>query len=406
MHIHEFLAKELLSRRGVSIAAGRVAGSAADVEKLVRGMAPGRYVVKAQVQAGDRLASGGIRFVDDASQARIAAAAMLGKPLITRQTGPRGERVRWVYVEQAVTAIANLYVAVALDRAAGEIVVLGRATPVVDGEPTVIGDGGALRRLPVRIVDNQPVADFDDLARRIAPAGDDAEKLAALLRLLAAALIELDATLIEINPLAYTGDGRYVALDAKMTIDDNALFRHPDIGAWRDAVLQDDGDPGELASDRHNINYIGMDGDIGLVVNGAGLALATLDMLKDAGGRPANFMDVRTTATSLDVAFGFDLLLANPALRAVLLNVHGGGMQRCDTIVEGLAISMRRSDRRPPLVARLAGNNADFARDRLKAFGIQYTEGATIAEAVDRVVALGQASSGKVVLPIFAKNDA
>jgi len=390
MHIHEFLAKELLSRRGVSIATGRVAGSAADVEKLVQGRGPGRYVVKAQVQAGDRLAGGGIRFAESPAEARIAAAAMLGQPLVTRQTGPRGEKVRWVYVEEAVTALTNLYVAIALDPATGEIVALGSGTPVDDSEPNAISDRGQLERLRVRIVDNQPVADFGALARRIAPATADAEKLGALLQLLATAFVELDATLVEINPLAVTADGRYIAVDAKMTIDDNALFRHPEIGAWRDTVMQEDGDAGELASDRHNINYIGMDGDIGLVVNGAGLALATLDMLKAAGGRPANFMDVRTTATSLDVAFGFDLLLANPALRAVLLNVHGGGMQRCDTIVEGMAISMRRSGRRLPLVVRLAGNNAEFARDRLKTFGIQYIEGATIAEAVERVVAFGK----------------
>jgi succinyl-CoA synthetase beta subunit len=390
MHIHEFLAKELLSRRGVAIAAGHVAASANDVEKLVRGMPPGRYVVKAQVQAGDRLAGGGIRFAENPVEARSAAAAMLGRPLVTRQTGPRGERVGWVYVEEAVTALTNLYVAVALDRAAGEIVVLGSSTPVDDSEPTAVSDRGQLQRLPVRIVDNHAVAEFASLARRIAPPIADSEKLGALLQLLANALVELDATLIEINPLAFTADGRYVAVDAKMTIDDNALFRHPEIGTWRDTVMQEHGDPGEVASDRHNINYIGMDGDIGLVVNGAGLALATLDMLKDAGGRPANFMDVRTTATSLDIAFGFDLLLANPALRAVLLNVHGGGMQRCDTIVEGMAISMRRSGRRPPLVTRLAGNNAEFARERLKAFGINYTEGATIAEAVARAAALGK----------------
>jgi succinyl-CoA synthetase beta subunit len=390
MHIHEFLAKELLSRRGVSIATGRVAGSAADVEKLVQGRGPGRYVVKAQVQAGDRLAGGGIRFAESPAEARIAAAAMLGQPLVTRQTGPRGEKVRWVYVEEAVTALTNLYVAIALDPATGEIVALGSGTPVDDSEPNAISDRGQLERLRVRILDNQPVADFGALARRIAPATADAEKLGALLHLLATAFVELDATLVEINPLAVTADGRYIAVDAKMTIDDNALFRHPEISAWRDTVMQEDGDAGELASDRHNINYIGMDGDIGLVVNGAGLALATLDMLKAAGGRPANFMDVRTTATSLDVAFGFDLLLANPALRAVLLNVHGGGMQRCDTIVEGMAISMRRSGRRLPLVARLAGNNAEFARDRLKTFGIQYIEGATIAEAVERVVAFGK----------------
>ena len=390
MHIHEFLAKELLSPRGVPVAAGRVAASAQDVEKLVRGMAPGRYVVKAQVQAGDRLASGGIRFAASAAEARSAAAAMLGKSLITRQTGPRGEMVRWVYVEEAVTAVANLYVAIALDRATGEVVALGSGRPVDDSEPYAVRDSGDLQRLPIRIVNDRAVADFDALARQIAPHGVDATKLADLLRHLANALIELDATLVEINPLAVTADGQFVALDAKITIDDNALFRHREIAAWREAVMQEEGDPGELAIDRHNLNYIAMDGDIGLVVNGAGLALATLDMLSDAGGSPADFMDVRTTATSLDVAFGFDLLLANPRLRAVLLNVHGGGMQRCDTIVEGVAISMRRSGRRPPLVARLAGNNADFAREHLKAFGIQYTEGATMAEAVDRVMAISK----------------
>ncbi len=388
MHIHEFLAKELLARKGVSIAAGHVAATAGDVEKLARAMPPGRYVVKAQVQAGDRLANGGIRFATSPAEARAAAAAMLGRPLVTRQTGPRGERVRWVYVEQEVTALANLYVAIALDRAAGDIVVLGSAASVDDTNPGAVQERGELERRIVRIVSGRAVADFAALAKRIAPAGADVARLAALLQVLADALVDLDATLIEINPLAVIADGSYVAVDAKMTIDDNALFRHPDIAAWRETVMREGGDPDDIASDGHNINYLGMDGDIGVVANGAGLALATLDMLKDAGGRPANFMDVRTTATSLDVAFGFDLLLANPALRAVLLNVHGGGMQRCDTIVEGVAISMRRSGRRPPLVARLAGNNADFAHERLKAFGIELIEAATMAEAVEHAVKL------------------
>lgn len=390
MHIHEFLAKELLARRGVSVAAGRVAASPNDVEKFARGLAGSSYVVKAQVQAGDRLASGGIRFAQSPAEARAAAAGMLGKPLVTRQTGPRGELVRWVYVEEAVTAVASLYVAVALDRAAGEIVLLGSGAPVDEGDPTGVSDRGELRRLPLRIVDDRAVADFGSFARQIAPAGADVDALAGLLSRLADAAVELDATLVEINPLALTAGGGYVALDAKMTVDDNALFRHRELAAWRETVMQDEGDPGELASDRHNINYIAMDGNIGLVVNGAGLALATLDMLIEAGGRPANFMDVRTTASSLDVAFGFDLLLAKPGLRAVLLNVHGGGMQRCDTIVEGVAISMRRSGHRPPLIVRLAGNNAGFARERLKAFGIDYVEGATIAEAVNRAVTLAK----------------
>jgi succinyl-CoA synthetase beta subunit len=388
MHLHEFLAKELLSRRGVAIGAGRVAGSAEDVERAAQAMGRSRYAVKAQIHAGDRMAGGGIKFAGSAAEAQAAAAALLGRPLVTRQTGPRGEMVRWVYVEEAITALAQVYVAVAVDRAAGEIVILGSSAPVDDRAPAATRERGQLQRVPVRIAGNAAEGDFNTLARQIAPAIADAGKLADLLQVLANTLIELDATLIEINPLAYAADGRFIAVDAKMTIDDNALPRHPDLAALRQVDANVYGDPNEVAADRRHINYIAMDGNIGLVVNGAGLALATLDSLADAGGRAANFMDVRTTATSLDIAFAFGLVLANPAVRAVLLNVHGGGMQRCDTIVEGIAVAMRRSGRSLPLVVRLAGNNADFARDRLKSFGIKFVEGASIADAARRAAAI------------------
>jgi succinyl-CoA synthetase beta subunit len=388
MHMHEFLAKELLSRRGLPIAPGRVAGSAEAAGRAAAAMAPGRYAIKAQVLAGDRLAGGGIRFAQSPAEARAAAAAILGKPLITRQTGPRGEIVRWVYVEEAVDALTNLYAAAAVDRAAGEIVLLASKGPVDDGNPAAIRERGQLRRLPLRIEGNEVAGDFAGLAREIAPATAKVEKLASLLRLLANALIDLDASLIEINPLAFTADGRFIALDAKMTIDDNALARHADLAALRHTEVKLDGDPAEAEADRRQVNYLPLDGNIGVVVNGAGLALATLDALADAGGRPANFMDVRTTATSLDIAFAFGLVLANKAVRAVFLNVHGGGMQSCDTIAEGVGIAMRRRERVLPLVVRLAGNNADFARHRLKNFGIRFVEGATIAEAARLAVAM------------------
>jgi succinyl-CoA synthetase beta subunit len=387
MHLHEFLAKELLSRRGVAIAMGRVAGSPEDAERVAQAMSKARYAVKAQVLAGDRLGGGGIKFAENPAKVRAAAAAMLGRPLITRQTGPRGETVRWVYVEEAITPLANLYVAAALDRAAGEIVLLGSSAPVDDSDPTGVRDRGQLKRVPLRIVGQTATGDFANLARDIAPATADVGELAKLLRLLANTLIELDATLIEINPLTLTADGRFIAVDAKMTVDDNALLRHPDLAALRQADANVDGDPEEIAADRRHINYIALDGDIGVVVNGAGLALATLDSLADAGGRPANFMDVRTTATTLDIAFAFGLVLSNRAVRAVLVNVHGGGMQRCDTIAEGIGIAMRRSGRTLPLIVRLAGNNADFARQRLKSFGIGFVEGASIADAARRAVA-------------------
>lgn len=388
MHVHEFLAKELLARRGVLIAPGRVASTAEEAESAVRGKPQGRHAVKAQVRAGDRLASGGIRFAENPADIRAAAAALLGSTLVTRQTGPRGEIVRWVYVEEAVDTLTNLYVAIVLDRAAQEIVLLGSMSLVDDNAPTAVQDRGELHRLPIRIADDQASADFAGFARRIAPANANASKLAQLLQSLANTFIELDAILIEINPLGITADGRFIAIDAKMTVDDNALFRHPDLAALRRTDAGVDSDSTEQMADRRHINYVGLDGNIGVVVNGAGLALATLDCLVEAGGRPANFMDVRTTATSLDIAFAFDLVLANPKVRAVFLNVHGGGMQRCDTIVEGMAVAMRRSGRVLPLVVRLAGNNADFARDRLKSFGIGFIEGATIADAAKRVVAV------------------
>jgi succinyl-CoA synthetase beta subunit len=387
MHLHEFLAKELLARRGVATPAGRVAGSADDAERAARSVGGTRHAVKAQVLAGDRMAGGGIRFAGSPAEARAAAAAMLGKPLVTRQTGPRGEIVRWVYVEEEVTALTNLYVAAALDRAAGEVVLLGSSQTVDESDPAAHRRSGRLKRLALRIDGNRASGDFASLAASIAPATADKAALADLLQRLADMLVELDATLIEINPLAFTADGRFIAVDAKMTVDDNALSRHPDLAALRQADANVDGDPLEIAADRRHINYLAMDGDIGVVVNGAGLALATLDAIADAGGRPANFMDVRTTATSLDIAFAFGLVLANKAVRAVLINVHGGGMQRCDTIAEGIGIAMRKSGRRLPVVVRLAGNNADFARDRLRSFGIGFVEAASIADAAQRCVA-------------------
>lgn len=388
MHLHEFLAKELLSRRGVITPAGRVAGNAEDAERAARSLGGARHAVKAQILAGDRLASGGIRFAASPAEARSAATALLGKPLVTSQTGPRGEIVRWVYVEEAVTALANLYVAAALDRAAGEIVLLGSSETVNDREPAAHRSGGRLKRAALRIDGDRAMGDYASLAKAIAPATADATALADLLQCLANMLIEFDATLIEINPLAFTADGRFIAVDAKMTVDDNALSRHPDLAALRQADANVDGDPVEIAADRRHINYLALDGDIGVVVNGAGLALATLDSIADAGGRPANFMDVRTTATSLDIAFAFGLVLANKAVRAVLINVHGGGMQRCDTIAEGIGIAMRRSGRRVPMVVRLAGNNADFARDRLRSFGVPFVEASSIADGAQRCVTM------------------
>ena len=249
-----------------------------------------------------------------------------------------------------------------------------------------------------------PTGDFLGAAHAIGLSGTIAEKAADLFTKMTRVAIELDATLVEINPLAITTDGRLITLDAKVTVDANALFRHPALSALGAQIQIDDGDPKELAADRHQINYQRMDGNIGTVCNGAGLALATLDMLIDSGGTPANFMDIRTTASSLDIAYGLGVILDNPQVRVILINIHGGGMQRCDTVAEGVAVALRRADgggtakpsnvkRQPPLVVRFAGNNADFARVRLKGAGVAFEEAHDLEDAISRTVAIAKRCS-------------
>jgi succinyl-CoA synthetase beta subunit len=238
------------------------------------------------------------------------------------------------------------------------------------------------------IRDGTADGDFQDLAARIGLTGAAASAAQELFGRLTTAFVQLDASLLEINPLALVNGDRLVALDAKLAIDDNALFRHADLRGLRDFTVRDESDPMELEAQHHQINYIRMDGDIGVLVNGAGLALATLDMLCDAGGRPANFMDVRTTATSLDIAQGFQLILENPAVRAILVNVHGGGMQACDTIAEGIGIAVRHCPGRDvPIVISMAGNHADFARTVLQNTGVHYIAGTSAWDAVQKAVA-------------------
>ena len=388
MELLEFQAKELLTRFDIAVPRGRVVDSPSDAQRIASRLGFARFAVKAQVFAGNRGAAGGVRFAASPEGVRATSELLLGSRLVTTQTGPRGETVRWVYIEEAIDALRSLYVAVLLDRDAGELVLLASEAGGVDFEARAALDPALVVRERLVLAHDHGQTDFVRVAAQVGLDGAVAAEAGRLLSSLARLAATLDATLIEINPLALTVERRLIALDAKLTIDDNALFRHPALAALRAANQVEEGDPEELAADRHQLNYQKMDGNIGVVVNGAGLALATLDMIADAGGRPSNFMDIRTTATSIDVAYGFELILANPNVRAVLLNVHGGGMQRCDTIAEGVGIAMRRTGRNPPLVVRLAGNNAEFARTRLQSYGIRFEEGADMQDAVSRAVVL------------------
>lgn len=390
MELLEFQAKELLARFNIAVPRGRVADSPADAQRIASRLGFARFAIKAQVFAGNRGAAGGVLFAASPEGVRATAEMLLGRRLVTTQTGPQGETVRWIYIEEAIEALRSLYVSVLLDREAGEFVLLASEAGGVDLESRAALDPELIVRERLVLARDRAEGELLRTAERIGLKGAVAAQAARLFANLARLAATLDATLVEVNPLALTADGRLVALDAKLAIDDSALFRHPALAALRAAIQVEEGDPQELAADRHQLNYQKMDGTIGVVVNGAGLALATLDMIVEAGGRPSNFMDIRTTASSIDVAYGFELILGNPNVRVVLLNVHGGGMQRCDTIAEGVGIAIRRTGRSLPLVVRLAGNNAEFARTRLQSYGIRFEEGADMHDAVTRAVALSR----------------
>ncbi|MBX9926006.1 MAG: ADP-forming succinate--CoA ligase subunit beta [Hyphomicrobiaceae bacterium] len=388
MNLYEFQAKELISRFGIEIPRGRVAASAEDAERLARRLAFKRFAIKAQIHGGGRGAAGGIKFANTPEEARRLTADLMSRPLVTSQTRASGEKVRWVYVEEAFTIEREIYAAVVVDRARGQLALLVAAEGGEDIEEREALEPGLIKRFPLDVTSSPPSGDFAAAAAAAGLTGGSAARVAELFSAMARVSSELDAMLVEVNPLALTDDGRAVALDAKLTVDDNALFRHPALSALRSQIQIEEGDPKELAADRHQINYQKMDGNIGVVVNGAGLALATLDMLIDAGGRPANFMDIRTTATSLDIAYGIEVIVDNPLTHAVLINVHGGGMQRCDDVAEGVAIAMRRARRSVPFVVRFAGNNADFARVRLKSAGVAFEDAGDMADAVAKAVSI------------------
>jgi succinyl-CoA synthetase beta subunit len=384
MEIQEFQAKTLLARYAVACPTGVVATSADEAERAARQLGAASVMVKAQVLAGDRASAGGIHVARSPELGRAAAAALLGRRLVTDQTGPAGETVKRVLVEAGISSVRDLYLAVMVDPASGALLLIAgncggsgiedRATGAF--ETLLLGSRGELHP-----------GDIAGLCRRLGLADREIESCRDVIGKLHRAFIELDASLIEINPLALTQSGEAVALDAKIVLDDNALFRHPDLAELRD---QDEIDQVELSAQRHQLNFMQLDGDIGVVVNGAGLALATLDMVREAGGRPANFMDIRTTAKSLDIAHGIGLVLDNPRAKVLLLNVYGGGMQPCDTIIEGLGIAVRRKGRVLPVVLRFTGNNEDLARLRLANFNLPATECTDMWQAVTCAVAMAK----------------
>jgi succinyl-CoA synthetase beta subunit len=381
MNIHEYQAKGLLRDYGVPVPDGGVAYTPGEAQRVAERLGGGGFAVKAQILAGARGPAGGVRLVRGPEAVRECAAAMLGSSLRTRQTGGEPVTVDRVYVERAEQPARELYLGAVVDWSSARVTLLASAE---GGSRIEESDS----RAPVERLSVDPSRGLvlDEAAALAAAMGLDGEPAAAAVRAMGGvydAFVALDATLVELNPLVVTDDGRLLALDAKMSFDDNALFRQRRITDLRDQEA-----PGTLERARHGYNYIKLDGDIGCLVNGAGLAMATMDMLRHAGGRPANFLDVPPSASREQMTAAFRTVLADPDVSVVLVNVVGGGITRCDVAAEALASAVRAAGRSLPMVVRFEGTNRDLARGALRDLGVSFERADSLGGAVERAVAL------------------
>jgi succinyl-CoA synthetase beta subunit len=383
MNIHEYQAKELLAKFGVSVLPGRVAYTAAEAVAAAQALGGSLWAVKAQIHAGGRGKAGGVKIARSADEVAAAAKALIGATLVTHQTGPEGRQVKRVYVEAGCDIARELYLALSIDRGLGRITLIGAAEGGVEIEELAARSPDKIEKLAV-----DPATGFEPFhGRRLGFAfGLSTAQTTALVGFVGAlyrAFVELDAALLEINPLVVTGAGDLVALDAKLSFDDNALFRHPDVEALRD---EDEEDPIEFEAGKHALNYVKLDGNIGCMVNGAGLAMATMDIIKLYGGSPANFLDVGGGATKERVTVAFKLILADPNVEAILVNIFGGIM-RCDVIAEGIVSAAREVNLHVPLVVRLEGTNVELGRRILSQSGLPLLAAENFEDAAQKVVA-------------------
>ncbi len=383
MDIHEYQAKELLSGFGVAIPRGGVAYSPEQAVYRAEEIGGDKWVVKAQIHSGARGKAGGIRLCSSEDQVRQAAKDLLGKTLVTVQTGPEGRPVHRLYVEGAVPVEREIYLGLVLDRKSERVIVVMSPHGGMGIEEIAQSQPESILREVV-----EPAVGMQAFQARELAFGLDLEAGAvrgAVKSIQGAyrAFRDLDAMMVEINPLVVTRDGAVLALDAKMTFDDNALFRRPHVRELRDYAQED---PREAQASEHGLNYVALDGDIGCIINGAGLAMATMDMIKHAGGRPANFLDVGGGASPERIAAAFRLVLLDPKIRAVLVNIFAG-INRCDWVAQGIVQAMRERPLEVPLVVRLAGTNLEEGRRILRESGLPILDADTLAEAAQRVVA-------------------
>ena len=380
MKVHEYQAKSLLQKFGVTIPRGEVTDNPDEARDIAKRLG-GRCVVKAQIHAGGRGKGGGVKVATDADDAYALAKRILGMTLVTHQTGPEGKVVRKVLIEEALDIDRELYLGITLDRGIAKPVVMVSKSGGMEIEEVAASDPRAIVREPV----DPSLSMFPFQARKLAFAlglsGETHRKALRFLPALFRAYVETDASLAEINPLVVTRSGDVLALDAKMNFDDNALFRHPEIKEMRDVTEED---PLEVEASKFGLNYIKLDGNVGCMVNGAGLAMGTMDIIKLYGGEPANFLDVGGGASEEQVKNAFRIILSDKNVRAVLINIFGGIM-RCDIIANGVVAAVKEMGLEIPVVVRLEGTNVDEGKRILRESGLKITPAENLADAAEKV---------------------
>ena len=383
MKIHEYQGKEILKKYGVTVPRGIPCMSVDEAVKAAETLGGPVWVVKAQIHAGGRGKGGGVKVAKSIDQVREYANQIMGMQLITHQTGPEGQKVRRLLIEEGADIKKELYVSMVTDRVSQRVVLMASSEGGMDIEEVADKHPELIHKVEIDPATGLKDKEADDIAAKIGVPAASIPDARALLQGLYKAYWDTDASLAEINPLILTGDGKVIALDAKFNFDANALFRHPEIMAYRDL---DEEDPAEVEASKFDLAYISLDGNIGCLVNGAGLAMATMDTIKLFDGEPANFLDVGGGATAEKVTEAFKIMLKNPHLQAILVNIFGGIM-RCDVIAEGVITASRAVSLKVPLVVRMKGTNEDIGKKMLADSGLPIISADTMEEAAQKVVA-------------------
>ena len=384
MKIHEYQAKAILARHGVPVPRGEVAFSAQDVSEISRRMGSGVVVVKAQIHAGGRGKAGGVKVVKSADDAEAVAKDLLGRTLVTYQTGPEGQKVSRLLVEEGLAIDRELYLGLVVDRSTQRIVLMVSKEGGVEIEQVAAKTPEKIHKVFINPAVGLQPFQAQQMAFAVGLTGDSVKKGVKMMLALYQAFIATDASILEINPLIVTKSGDLLALDAKINFDDNALFRHADIRDLRDLSEED---PLEVEASKFSLNYIRLDGNIGCMVNGAGLAMATMDIIKLSGGMPANFLDVGGGANAEQIRNAFKILMSDKNVKAVFINIFGG-ILRCDVLAAGVIAAVRELGVPVPIVIRMKGTNVEEGKRMLAESGLNFTTADTMGEGAMSVVAL------------------